>query len=79
MRMGLGWVMGEASDPPRFEHSGVNPGFVAQVVMMDSGHGVVVMANNWSFSTTCVLRYLINNVAKEYGWKYRATPYSPWP
>jgi tetratricopeptide (TPR) repeat protein len=48
-------------------------------VNQDSGHGVVIMANNWSFNSQCVMRYLINNIAQEYRWSYRYTPYSPWP
>jgi hypothetical protein len=45
----------------------------------ESGHGVIVMENNSSFLGQCVMRYLINNVAKEYGWSYRFDPYTPWP
>jgi CubicO group peptidase (beta-lactamase class C family) len=78
-RMGLGWFLGDPSDPGRFEHSGVNTGFSVEFVMWDSGQGVVVMVNNWSFASKCLMRYLINNIAKEYGWKYRVTPYTPWP
>jgi CubicO group peptidase (beta-lactamase class C family) len=79
MRMGLGWMLGDESDPGWFSHGGVNPGFRAELAMSDSGQGVVVMVNNWSFASECVMRYLINNIVKEYGWSYRVTPYTPWP
>jgi CubicO group peptidase (beta-lactamase class C family) len=77
MQMGLGWMLDDS--PGWFEHNGSNAGFRSEVVMSEAGHGVVVMANTDSFAATCVMRYLINNIAKEYGWKYRYTPYSPWP
>ncbi len=77
MRMGLGWILGDESDPGRFGHEGVNPGFMAEVLMWESGHGVVVMVNNWSFNSQLVMRYVINNVAKEYGWSYRVSPFTP--
>lgn len=79
MRMGLGWQLGPPSDPGRYEHDGVNIGFLAEVVMWDSGHGMVIMANNWSFETEIVMRYLANAIAEEYGWDYRVSPYTPWP
>jgi tetratricopeptide (TPR) repeat protein len=77
MRMGLGWRLGDESDPGRFEHDGVNVGFRADLIMWDDGHGVVVMWNNWSFASQLVVRYLINNIAREYGWSYRVTPFTP--
>lgn len=77
MRMGLGWRLGDESDPGRFGHDGVNLGFRAELIMWDDGHGVVVMWNNWSFASQLVARYLINAIAKEYGWSYRVTPYTP--
>lgn len=77
MRMGLGWKLGDESDLGRFEHDGVNIGYSAELMMWNSGHGVVVMWNNWSFESQLVVRYLVNNIAKEYGWSYRVTPYTP--
>jgi|HubBroStandDraft_6_1064221.scaffolds.fasta_scaffold79684_2 CubicO group peptidase (beta-lactamase class C family) len=77
MRMGLGWKLGDESDPARFEHDGVNIGFRAELIMWDAGHGVVVMWNDWSFASELAVRYLINNTAKEYGWSYRVAPYTP--
>lgn len=77
--MGLGWFLGSARNQHWFGHSGVNTGFVAEIVMMDSGQGAVVMANNWSFPSQVVLRYLLNNIAREYGWAYRYSPFTPWP
>lgn len=79
MRMGLGWVLGQTGADSWFEHGGVNRGYVAEALMMRSGSGVVVMANNWSFNAQLVMRYVINNVAREYGWTYRVTPFTPWP
>lgn len=79
MLMGLGWELGAEAGPQRFGHSGTNVGYLAQVIMWDDGHGVVVMVNNWSFNAQCVYRYLINNIAKEYGWNYQYSPYTPWP
>jgi Beta-lactamase len=79
MLMGLGWVLGDQSDPGRFGHTGTNVGYLAEIIMWDDGHGIVVMTNNWSFNAQCVYRYLINNIAKEYGWNYQYDPYTPWP
>jgi CubicO group peptidase (beta-lactamase class C family) len=78
-RMGLGWFLGPGSDPGRFEHAGVNVGFSANLLMWDSGHGVVVMANNWAFETDVLMRYVVNAVASEYGWSYRVPTYTRWP
>jgi CubicO group peptidase (beta-lactamase class C family) len=79
MLMGLGWMLGQNGSDRWFEHSGVNRGYVSEALMMRSGRGVVVFANNQAFEAQIVMRYLINNVAKEYGWDYRVTPYTPWP
>jgi hypothetical protein len=70
-------TQGDESDSGRFEHDGVNIGFRAELIMWDSGHGVVVMWNDWSFASELAVRYLINNIAKEYGWSYRVAPYTP--
>lgn len=78
-RTGLGWFLGQESDFRRFEHTGVNIGFAAKLLMWDSGHGVIVMANNWSFETEVLLRYVINTVAKQYDWSYRFPTFTPWP
>jgi hypothetical protein len=77
MLMGLGWKLGGESDPGRFEHDGVDIGCRAEPLMWDSGHGVGVMWNDWSFPSELPVRYLINNMAKEYGWSYRVAPYTP--
>lgn len=79
MRMGLGWELGDESDAGRFGHDGVNVGFKARLFMWESGHGVVVMMNNWSFDAELLMRYLLNRIAEEYGWRYRVTPETPWP
>jgi CubicO group peptidase (beta-lactamase class C family) len=78
-RTGLGWFLGDGSDPFRFEHSGVNIGFSTKLLMWDSGHGVVIMANNWAFETKILMRYVINAVAQEYGWSYRVPTFTRWP
>ena len=81
MRMGLGWVLGDPSEPGQFGHSGVNKGFRAELTMWQSGKGVVVMANNWSFASACVMRYLMLSITREYGWgsKFANFPYTVWP
>lgn len=79
MLMGLGWELGDEAGPQRFGHTGTNVGYLAEVIMWDDGRGVVVMTNNWSFNAQCVYRYLINNIAKEYGWNFQYSPYTPWP
>ena len=65
MGMGFGWVLGDVSEPGQFGHSGVNKGFRAELTAWESGRGIVVMVNNWSFASE---RYLMLNIAKEYGW-----------
>lgn len=47
--------------------------------MWDSGHGVVIMTNNWAFETEVLMRYVINAVAQEYGWSYRVPTFTRWP
>jgi len=81
MHMGLGWRLGDASEPGQFGHSGVNKGFRAELIMWESGRGVVVMVSNWSFASECLIRYLILNIAREYGWadRFVTFPYTVWP
>jgi len=47
--------------------------------MWDSGHGIVIMADNWAFETEVLMRYVINAVAQEYGWSYRVATFTKWP
>ncbi len=77
-RMGLGWNLGDQADPGRFEHNGDDPGYFARFVMWDSGRGAVVMTNSDSRYVSWLTCYLLNNIAKEYGWDYQATQAS-WP
>jgi CubicO group peptidase (beta-lactamase class C family) len=81
MRMGLGWVLGGPSESGQFGHSGVNKGFRAELTMWESGKGIVVMVNNWSFASECVMRYLMLNIAREYGWgdQFANFPRTVWP
>jgi CubicO group peptidase (beta-lactamase class C family) len=76
---GLGVFIGPPSDPGRFEHSGVNVGFAARFLMWDSGRGIVIMINNWSFEGSVLMRYVTNAVAAEYGWSYRVPTFTRWP
>lgn len=81
MRMGLGWVLGDPSESGQFGHSGVNKGFRAELTMWESGKGIVVMVNNWSFASECVMRYLMLNIAREYAWgdRFANFPRTVWP
>jgi CubicO group peptidase (beta-lactamase class C family) len=67
-RMGLGFFLGDATRPDLFGHIGDDPGFQAMLMMFaDSGQGVAVMAN--SENGILLGDYLIERIAKEYGWK----------
>jgi CubicO group peptidase (beta-lactamase class C family) len=67
-RMGLGFFLGDASRPDLFGHIGDDPGFQAMLMMFaDSGQGVAIMAN--SENGILLGDYLIERIAKEYGWK----------
>ena len=77
-RMGLSIWLGDNSDPGRFGIDGDAQGYVAALIMLsDTGQGAVVMANCHSQNTRLLESYLIDNIAKEYKWRYR-TP-TPWP
>jgi CubicO group peptidase (beta-lactamase class C family) len=68
-RMGLGFFLGDAERPDRFGHIGDDEGFQAMMIMFgDSGQGAVIMAN--SQQGIRVGRFLLNNIAKDYGWNY---------
>ncbi|HEY6236521.1 MAG TPA: serine hydrolase [Candidatus Elarobacter sp.] len=67
-RMGLGFFLGDATRPDLFGHIGDDPGFQAMLMMFaDSGQGVAIMAN--SENGILLGDYLIERIAKEYGWK----------
>jgi CubicO group peptidase (beta-lactamase class C family) len=63
--MGLGFFLDD-KDPHLFEHGGVDEGFQALFVFSDLGRGVVVMTN--SDNGQFVAGYLIQSIAKAYGW-----------
>jgi CubicO group peptidase (beta-lactamase class C family) len=68
-RMGLGFFLGDAQRPDRFGHVGDDEGFQAMTIMFgDMGQGAVIMAN--SEQGIRVGRFLLNNIAQEYGWHY---------
>jgi CubicO group peptidase (beta-lactamase class C family) len=68
-RMGLGFFLGDETDPSRFGHIGDDPGFQAMLVMFsDSGQGAAIMAN--SERGILLGRLLLASIAKEYRWKY---------
>lgn len=77
MRMGLSWNLDE-KDPSQFQYNGDDPGFLTQFVMWDSGRGIFLMANTESRCVSWLLVHLMNNIAKEYGWRYQATTVA-WP
>jgi hypothetical protein len=67
--IGLGFFLGDHKSPDLLGHDGGNEGFQARLVMFsDSGQGVAVMVNSDNGIT--VANYLIQSVAKEYGWNY---------
>ena len=72
-RMGLGFFLGDATRPDLFGHIGDDPGFQAMLMMFaDSGQGVAVMAN--SENGILLGDYVIERIAKEYGWKAYVPP-----
>src|SRR5271169_2930344 len=72
--VGLGFFLGLGGNPNAFGHDGSDEGFQAILIMIsDSGQGAAVMAN--SDNGIAVGQYLVNSIAREYGWKY--TPPKP--
>jgi CubicO group peptidase (beta-lactamase class C family) len=68
-RMGLGFFLSDAAHSGLFGHIGDDEGFQAILMMFgDSGKGVAVMSN--SENGFRVGEYLIQNIAREYGWDY---------
>jgi CubicO group peptidase (beta-lactamase class C family) len=68
-RMGLGFFLGDKTRPDLFGHIGDDAGFHAILIMYgDSGKGAALMSN--SQAGMLVQDYLIQNIAKEYGWNY---------
>jgi CubicO group peptidase (beta-lactamase class C family) len=70
-RMGLGFFLGDETQAGLFGHIGGTEGFRTVLIMFaDSGRGAVIMANidfGWPFPVT---DFLVNSIAKEYGWNY---------
>jgi CubicO group peptidase (beta-lactamase class C family) len=74
---GLG-VFLDKDNPGYFEHNGADEGFQAILTMnAESGKGVAIMANSDSGIT--VGNFLLQRVAKEYGWNYKITEHGPFP
>jgi CubicO group peptidase (beta-lactamase class C family) len=68
-QVGLGFFLAGHKNPEEFGHNGADEGFQAILIMFaDSGKGVAIMAN--SDDGINVANYLIQSVAKEYGWSY---------
>ena len=68
-QVGLGFFLGEYKNPQEFGHNGADEGFQALLIMFaDSGKGVAIMAN--SDNGIAVANYVVQSVAKEYGWNY---------
>ena len=75
-RMGLGFFLGDQTCPNLFGHIGDDEGFQAMLVMnSDSGQGAAIMTN--SQVGMLVGDYLMENIAKEYGWKNHVLPNRP--
>ena len=53
--------------------------FMATLIMFESGQGVAIMTNVHSQNAMLLQRALANNVAKEYGWRYRTPEVWPGP
>ena len=68
-QVGLGFFLGQYKNPEEFGHNGDDDGFKAVLIMFaDSGKGVAIMVN--SDNGVNVANYLVQSVAKEYGWSY---------
>lgn len=75
-RMGLGFFLGDETRPDLFGHIGDDEGFQAMLFMFgDSGQGVAIMAN--SENGILLGDYLIENIAREYGWHGYVPPARP--
>jgi tetratricopeptide (TPR) repeat protein len=66
---GLGFFLRGGGNPNAFGHDGADEGFQAILIMIsDTGQGAAIMAN--SDNGVEIGNYLINSIAREYGWKY---------
>ncbi|MGO9518191.1 MAG: serine hydrolase [Candidatus Korobacteraceae bacterium] len=67
--VGLGPFLRTGGNPNEFDHGGSNAGYRCIMVMFsDTGQGLAIMTN--SDRGMDVGGYLIESIAKEYGWKY---------
>ena len=75
-QMGLGFFLGDQTRPDLFGHIGDDEGFQAMLIMdSNSGKGAAIMAN--SQLGILLGDYLIENIAREYGWKNHVSPHRP--
>ncbi len=75
-RMGLGFFLGDETRPDLFGHIGDDLGFQAMLLMFgESGQGAAVMAN--SENGIFVGDYLVESIAKEFGWERFLRPDRP--
>lgn len=66
---GLGFFLNMGGNPNAFGHNGADEGFQAILIMIsDTGQGAAIMAN--SDNGVELGNYLVNGIAREYGWKY---------
>jgi CubicO group peptidase (beta-lactamase class C family) len=73
--VGLGFFLGTGGNPNVFEHGGSNAGYRCIMMMLtDTGQGLAIMTN--SDRGMDVGGYLIESIAKEYGWKYTPPKHS---
>src|SRR5215831_2772806 len=74
---GLGFFL-DKDNPGQFGHNGADEGFQALLTMnSELGNGVVIMAN--SDMGIAVGDFLLQRVAKEYGWKYKSPGQGAFP
>ena len=72
---GLGFFL-DRDNPGQFGHNGADEGFQALLTMnSESGKGVAIMAN--SDNGIAVGDFLLQSVAKEYGWNHKADEPGP--
>jgi hypothetical protein len=66
---GLGFFLNMGGNPNAFGHDGADEGFQAILIMIsDTGQGAAIMAN--SDNGLEIGNYLVNSIARGYGWKY---------
>jgi len=74
---GLGFFL-DRNNPGQFGHNGADEGFQALLTMnAESGRGVAIMAN--SDNGIAVGDFVLQSVAKEYGWIYRSPERGAFP